>query len=105
MQLLELARNCPEIANALENDEQWVGTASQLESILTRSDAQTRHAAVRLLSWTNSCGILLSKLADNPEAGVQKVGLTVSSRIQQYRIGALNGCEAEEVRSSLATSL
>jgi VirE N-terminal domain/Family of unknown function (DUF5906) len=105
MQLLELARNCPEITNALENDEQWVGTASQLESILTRSDAQTRHAGVRLLSWTNSCGILLSKLADNPEAGVQKVGLTVSSRIQQYRIGALNGCEAEEVRSSLATSL
>ena len=86
LRLLELIWECPNTQNAVVLDGEWVGTASQIESYLTRSDAETRHAAARLLSWDGACGTFLSRLANNPESGVEKAGLTSGSRIQQYRL-------------------
>jgi hypothetical protein len=103
LRLLELVRQCPEIANTLNSGETWLGTASQLEAMLTRYDAESRHAATRLLSWDGACGTYLGRLSENPEeTGVERAGHN-ASRIQEYRIGRLDRCESEEPRSVLAT--
>ncbi len=106
LRLLELIRNSAEVTNRLNCGEEWVGTASELESILTHFNSETRHAATRLLSWDGACGTYLAKLADkHPESGVEIARRTSGTRIQQYRIGTLNDRVPEEERSELVTSL
>jgi hypothetical protein len=106
LRLLELIRNSAEVTNRLNCGEEWIGTASELESILTHFNSETRHAATRLLSWDGACGTYLAKLADkHPESGVEIARRTSGTRIQQYRIGTLNDRVPEEERSELVTSL
>jgi hypothetical protein len=105
MHLVELLWQCPEVANSVTSSGEWVGTASQLQALLTRYGSDTKHAAERLLCWQGACGTFLGRLCQDPDTGVTKAGLTAESRIQQYRIGLVAQCEGEEVRSGLATSL
>ena len=105
MHLVELLWQCPEVANSVTSSGEWVGTASQLQALLTRYGSDTKHAAERLLCWQGACGTFLGRLCQDPDTGVTKAGLTAESRIQQYRIGIVVQCEGEEVRSGLATSL
>jgi len=90
LRLLELVHQCPDIANALTTSGEWVGTATQLESLLVRFGTDTKHAAERLLNWPSACGTFLGRLSRISDSGVEAFGHTPETRIRRYRIGRVS---------------
>ncbi|MCX7010674.1 MAG: hypothetical protein NTY53_26090 [Kiritimatiellaeota bacterium] len=51
----------------------WLGTAEELEKILTNKDSGTDYEARRLLAWNTACGVYLQRLAKKyPERFAQR---------------------------------
>lgn len=79
----------------------WMGTASQLETALTRQGAKNPNTARNMLNWSGACGTFLSRLAKEPDSPVKLDRETAEGRIQQYRIrrDAPPREECEELKS------
>lgn len=60
-------------------------TAAEIQAALMEN-AGTRHAASTLLTYPNSCGIYLAKLADIPGTGISRGRIDSRTRIQRWAI-------------------
>lgn len=83
--LLELIHSADVITERIRETGYWVGTAADLEAVLF-DNMRTRIAAQRILTFTTACGVFLSRLAEMPNSGISKAGLTAATRLQLYRI-------------------
>jgi hypothetical protein len=83
--LLELIHQCWSVTEAINNHGEWIGTASELEALLTDYTKPTAHSAKRLFSWSKACGTYLGRLARIHSSGVKSAGVG-HKKINRYSI-------------------
>jgi len=94
-QLRELIYQLHEVQGAIAEEGRWVGTAANLQGLLTCPGCMHYHVARTLLSWPGACGTFMSRLAARQGSGITRGGLDVS-RTQLYAIEAV-ACENQAV--------
>ena len=90
IQLLGLIHQNVLISGEITRGGKWVGTASELQSLLTDYQCSTAASARHLLSWSNACGTYLGRLAQSERFGVKKTGYS-PHKIQRYTISLVGG--------------
>jgi hypothetical protein len=84
-QLLELIHQCGSVTEDINNNGEWIGTASELQALLTEYTKPTAHAAKGLFTWKQACGTYLGRLARIHSSGVKLAGVG-HQKIARYSV-------------------
>lgn len=74
-QLRELVYQLREVQDKIAEEGRWVGTAANLQGLLTGPGSMHYHVARNLLSWPAACGVYMARLASAPDSGVTQAAL------------------------------